>query len=352
MPAVPEAVKVALVGYGLGGSVFHAPLIDATPGLSLSAVVTGNPGRRVEVRSKYPRTAVLATLDELLAEAGEWDLVVVTTPNASHFAVAEAVVAAGVTVVIDKPVTPTSAEAQRLADLAAERGVGVIPYHNRRWDGDFLTVSELVGSGRLGRIWRFESRFERWRPDPPAPGSWKYDPNQPGNGILYDLGSHLVDQALRLFGLPSTVYAEQLRRTGDVDDDTFIALRYEAGPVVHLWASSTAAQLGPRFRVLGSEAAYVKYGMDPQEEALRSGQSPGTPGWGEEPPALWGRLGTLEAGGPLPTRPGAYPDFYAGVADHLLHGAPPPVAIEDAVAGLRILEAALRSADSGDVQTP
>lgn len=338
------------MGYGLGGSVFHAPLIDATPGLSLAAIVTGDPQRQDAARSRYPRTLILPGLDQVLGHRREWDLVVVTTPNATHFPIAEAVISAGLHAVIDKPVTPRAAEAERLARLAAEREVSVIPFHNRRWDGDFLTVADLVGGGRLGRIWRYESRFERWRPDPPATNTWKRDPGLPGGGVLYDLGVHLVDQALHLFGTPSSVYAEQLRHTGALDDDTFVALRYEAGPVVHLWASSTAAQLGPRFRVLGSEAAYVKQGMDPQEDALRSGQDPGGKGWGEEPDSAWGRLGTASGSRPLQTRAGTYQEFYAGVAAHLLRGEPPPVDLDDAVTGLRILEAAVRSAASGRVE--
>jgi predicted dehydrogenase len=227
--------------------------------------------------------------------------------------------------------------------------VSVIPYHNRRWDGDFLTVAELLASGRLGDIWRFESRFERWQPGAPAPGSWKSDPTLPGGGILFDLGSHLVDQVLQLFGRPSAVYAEMAAHAGPLDDDAFVALSYADGTAVHLWASSTAARLGPRFRILGSQRAYVKYGLDPQEAALRAGRLPSEPGWGEEPAEAWGEIGTVDGAEPVPTRPGAYQQFYAGVAEHLLGNAAPPVDVADAIAGLRVLEAAVASARSGDV---
>lgn len=340
-------VKVALVGYGLAGSVFHAPLIEATPGLSLAAVVTSDERRREAAERRYPTTPVVPTVDALPLSPDRFDLAVIATPNATHFALAEAALEAGIHVVVDKPVTTTSGEAESLSDLARRRGRSFIPYHNRRWDGDYLTVSDLVRSDRLGRILRFESRFERWRPGPPAVRSWKHDAALGGAGILYDLGSHLIDQALNLFGAPSSVYAERSRHNSSVDDDTFVALRYPAGPAVHIWVSSNAADLAPRFRVLGSERAYVKYGLDPQEEALRAGRSPTEIGWGEEAKAAWGRIGTPDGTAPVATRPGAYQDFYAAVAAHLTAGAPPPVDDRDAVAGIRVIEAAAESARSG-----
>lgn len=344
------AARVALVGFGLGGSVFHAPLIEATAGLELRAIVTSDPGRRESAQRRYPRAAIVEGIDQIVHSPADWDLVVVTTPNSSHLGLALAAVDAGIHVVVDKPITPTSAEAGRLARLARRRGVTVIPYHNRRWDGDFMTVRDLVRTGQLGQVWRFESRFERWKPGPPRPGSWKSDPDQPGGGILYDLGTHLVDQALHLFGLPAAVYAEQAGHGSPLDDDTFVALHYaQGGPAVHLWASTSAAQWGPRFRVLGSEAAYVKFGMDPQEEALKAGSVPGAPGWGEDRPEEWGRLGVLAEATPVTTRAGAYEEFYRGVARHLLEDEPPPVDVGDAIDGLKVLEAAAESARSGRV---
>lgn len=342
---VPGAVRVAVIGYGLGGSVFHAPLIAATPGMELGAIVTSDPQRRTAASSRYPGARLVESVGDLLSDPTGWDLVVVTTPNATHYPVARAVLSSGIAVVVDKPVTPTSAEAEQLEALARRQGVSVIPYHNRRWDGDYLTVKELVSSGQLGQIWRFESRFERWKPGPPAPG-WKHDPSQAGGGILYDLGSHLVDQALQLFGPPQSVYSEAAHHTSPLDDDTFVALGYGEGPAVHLWVSSTAASLGPRFRVLGSRGSYLKFGLDPQEDALRSGGTPGSPAWGSEPPERWGVMGTVEATEPVPTRSGAYHQFYAGVARHLTEGAPPPVTMAEALAGLRVLEAAVESARS------
>lgn len=346
-----EPARVGLVGYGLGGSVFHAPLISTTPGLALAAVVTSDPERAGEVRRRYPQARVAASFDGLLDDPAGLDLVVVTVPNAWHLEVAERAVAAGLPVVLDKPVTPSLAEAERLGRAAAAAGVSVIPYHNRRWDGDFLTVRRLIRAGRLGRVWRFESRFERWKPVLAA-RSWKQDPDLPGGGVLLDLGTHLVDQALVLFGTPVSVYAEVRSRRGALDDDAFVALGYADGTVSHLWASSQTAAGGPRFRVLGSQAGYVKFGMDPQEGALRAGRLPGLPGWGEEPEASWGRLGTPERSEPVRTEAGSYPVFYAGVAEHLHDGAAVPVPFTDALAGLAVLEAAVRSARSGTVEAP
>jgi predicted dehydrogenase len=259
---------------------------------------------------------------------------------------------AGLPVVVDKPIAGTAAEARALAALAAERGLLLSVFQNRRWDNDFLTLRKLMAEGELGDVWRFESRFERWRPQ--MKGGWREsgDPAEIG-GLLYDLGSHLVDQALVLFGPVEQVYAESVirRAAAETDDDTFIALTHTNGVRTHLFASSTAPQLGPRFRVLGSKAGYVKHGLDPQEAALREGGRPG-PGWGEEPEALWGKVGAgesqLSGGGiPEPTLPGDYPAYYAAVAKSLTEGAPNPVTALEAAAALDVLEAARRSAAQG-----
>lgn len=216
-------------------------------------------------------------------------------------------------------------------------------FHNRRWDGDMLTVQRLLSEGALGEVLRFESRFERWRPERAA-DAWREraDPAEAG-GILFDLGSHLVDQALVLFGPADDVYAEvDRRRPGAlVGDDVFIALRHASGVRSHLWMSHLAAQPGPRMRVLGTEAAYVKWGLDPQEEALRAGARPGDTGWGREPRESWGLLGAGEEARPVETEAGAYQCFYEGVAAALREDKPAPVTAEEAIAGLEILEAAL-----------
>ncbi|GGT14112.1 Gfo/Idh/MocA family protein [Streptomyces chromofuscus] len=347
-------LRVGLVGYGLAGSVFHAPLIATTEGLALDTVVTSHPERQEQARAEYPGVRVAATPDELFERADDLDLIVVASPNRTHVPLATTALKSGLPVVVDKPLAGTAAEARELAALADERGVLLSVFQNRRWDNDFLTLRHLLAEGELGDVWRFESRFERWRPQPK--GGWREsgDPAEIG-GLLYDLGSHVVDQALVLFGPATSVYAEaDLRRAGaETDDDTFIALTHASGVRSHLYVSATTAQLGPRFRVLGSRAGYVKYGLDPQEAALRDGQRPSASAdWGTEPESLWGRVGSGESpltdgGRPLRTLPGDYPAYYAAIAAALRDGAPNPVTALEAAAALDVLEAARRSARDG-----
>ncbi|WBO66094.1 Gfo/Idh/MocA family protein [Streptomyces camelliae] len=342
-------LRVGLIGYGLAGSVFHAPLIAAAEGLALDTVVTSNPERQEQARSEFGDVRTAGTPEELFDRAGELDLVVIASPNKTHVPLAATVLKAGLPVVVDKPLAGTAAEARDLAALAEERGLLLSVFQNRRWDNDFLTLRKLISEGELGDVRRFESRFERWRPQPK--GGWREsgDPAEIG-GLLYDLGSHVVDQALVLFGPAAEVYAEaDVRRPGaETDDDTFIALTHTNGVRSHLYVSATAPQLGPRFRVLGSAAGYVKYGLDPQEAALREGLRPG-PRWGAEPESLWGRIGAGESpltggGTPVPTLPGDYPAYYAAVADALRGTGPNPVTALEAAAALDVLEAARRSA--------
>ncbi|MFJ9734364.1 Gfo/Idh/MocA family oxidoreductase [Streptomyces sp. NPDC101171] len=355
MTATP--LRVGLIGYGLAGSVFHAPLIAATEGLTLDTVVTSNPERQEQARAEFPDVRCVGTPEELFGRADELDLIVIASPNKTHVPLATAALEAGLPVVVDKPVAGTAAEARQLAALAEERGLLLSVFQNRRWDNDFLTLRALLEKGELGDVWRFESRFERWRPRPK--GGWREsgDPAEIG-GLLYDLGSHVVDQALVLFGPVTEVYAEtDIRRPGaETDDDTFIALTHASGVRSHLYVSATTAQLGPRFRVLGSQAGFVKYGLDPQEAALRAGERPGTSAdWGTEPESLWGRLGVggppsggespVTGGGrPVPTLAGDYPAYYAAVAAALTGAGPNPVSALEAAAALDVLEAARRSA--------
>jgi predicted dehydrogenase len=343
-------LRVGLIGYGLAGSVFHAPLIAAAEGLALDTVVTSDPERQKQARAEFPGVRLASAPDDLWTRAGELDLIVIASPNRTHVPLATAALKAGLPVVVDKPVAGTAAEARELAALAEERGLLLSVFQNRRWDSDFLTLRKLLAEGELGDVWRFESRFERWRPQPG--GGWREsgDPAEIG-GLLYDLGSHLVDQALVLFGPVVSVYAEtDVRRAGaETDDDTFIALTHANGVRSHLHASATAAQLGPRFRVLGSRAGYAKYGLDPQEAALREGKRPDGPGWGLEPESHWGHVGAGESpqtggGRPEPTLPGDYPAYYAAIAGALLKGGRNPVTALEAAAALDVLEAARRSA--------
>lgn len=326
--------------------MFHAPLIEATPGLSLAAIVTSNEERRDDARRAHPRATIFHDTTQLWAHAQELDLVVVASPNRTHVPLALTALAAGLHVVVDKPLAPTAAEGRRLIDEARKRGRMLTVFQNRRWDGDFLTVQRLLSEGALGAPLRFESRFDRWRPVPK--GGWREEgaPEEAG-GLLYDLGSHLIDQALVLFGPASHVYAELDRRrpSVEVDDDAFVALTHASGVRSHLFMSVVAAQPGPRFRVLGSEAAYVKHGLDVQEAALRSNPRVDSTGFGEDPRDAWGLLGQGDETRPVTTEVGGYQRFYEGVVVALRGGAPPPVDPADAVAALEIIEAARRSSE-------
>ena len=344
MSEITGPLRVGLVGYGLAGSVFHAPLIATTPGLTLRTVVTTSPQRRAQLAREHPGARAVDSVEQLLADSSALDLVVVASPNRTHVPAARAALEAGLAVVVDKPLAATSAEARELIALAADRGALLTVFQNRRWDSDFRTVQKLIADGALGTVHRYESRFERWSAQA-GPG-WRESPDPvDAGGVLYDFGSHLVDQALNLFGPADTVYAEiDARRPGaTVDDDAFVALTHASGVHSHLWMSACAAQLGPRLRVLGNRAAYTVHGLDPQEDALSRGQRPG-PGWGAVAEPGWGMLGTLDSARAQPSLPGDYPAFYRGVAAALREGAPTPVDAEDAVAVLEVLEAARRSA--------
>ncbi|MEH0845406.1 Gfo/Idh/MocA family oxidoreductase [Micromonospora sp. CPCC 205711] len=344
------ALRVGLLGYGVAGRVFHAPLIAATPGLTLHAVVTANPERREQVRHEHPDARLVDDPDLLWRAPDALDLVVVATPNKQHVPMARAAIAAGLPVVVDKPLAASAAEGRALVDEARRRNVPLTVFQNRRWDGDFLTARRLVTQGELGRVTRFESRFERWRPAIKPGWREKGAPDEAG-GALYDLGAHLVDQAVQLFGPVSHVYAEVDRRRpgAQVDDDAFVALTHAGGVRSHLWMSALAAQLGPRLRILGDRAAYTSYGLDVQEDALRDGARPDAPGFGEVTPDRYGQLGVDGELRPVPTEAGRYLDFYAQVATALHDGAPMPVDPHDAVETVALIELAHRSAERGEV---
>jgi predicted dehydrogenase len=335
-------LRVGLLGYGLAGSTFHAPLIAATPGLHLATVVTGNAQRQAQARREHRGVAVVPSAAELWARADEHDLVVVATPNAVHAALAREALAHGLRVVVDKPLAVSSAEARRLVAEAEARGLLLTVFHNRRWDSDQLTLRRLLADGELGSVHRYESRFERWRPQV-APTKWRERLSAAeGGGVLLDLGSHLVDQAVQLFGPVRRVYAEVAARRADAsDDDAFLALAHAGGVHSHLSMSALAGSPGPRLRVLGNLGAYVVDPVDGQEDALRAGLRPDTsPSWGDEPRERWGRLVRGEAVEPVPTERGRWDLFYPAVAAALREGGPPPVDPWDAVGVLEVLEAA------------
>ncbi len=344
-------LSVGLIGYGVAGAAFHAPLVDALPGLRLASVVTASAERAAEVSRAHPGAAVLASADELLAASGSHDVVVVAAPNRTHVPLALAALDAGLHVVVDKPLAASVKDGERLAAAASSSGLVAAVFHNRRWDGDFLTLQRLVREGQLGELWRLESRFERWRPSVRS-DSWREAPDPAdAGGMLFDLGSHLIDQALCLLGPVARVYAELDRRRGGaaVDDDAFVALEHRGGARSHLWMSQTAAQPGPRFRALGSRGAFVKWGLDVQEDALRAGARADSPGFGVEPQSGWGVVGAGEDVESVETEPGRYVAFYEALERAIRTGSPPPVALEAGVEVLRVIEAAIESAAGGTV---
>ena len=343
-------LNVAIVGYGLAGSVFHAPLIATTDGLRVAAIVTNNPKRKREAKAAFPEASILIDPEQLWSNRHTCDLVVIATPNEHHAPLAMAAIDAGLPVVIDKPMAVTVKEANDLVLASQEKNVFLSVFQNRRWDNDFLTVRRLIGSDMLGQILRFESRFERYRPQPKE-NAWREsgDPAQAG-GLLYDLGSHLIDQCVNLFGKPKEVYCEMnVRRPGaKADDDTFVALTYESGVIAHLWMSAVARMAAPRVRICGLKGTYEKYGLDPQEDALRAGRTPKDPDWGKEDPSKWGRIKSeidgLAFDGQIETLPGAYQWYYSLVRDAILKNGAPPVEPGDALITMQIIEAALDSA--------
>jgi predicted dehydrogenase len=355
-----DRIGVAVIGYGLAGSVFHAPLIAAVPDLELRAIVTGNPERRQRAEKDFPDARLLATADQLWGDTSGIGLVVVATPNEYHAAQAITALEHGLAAVVDKPMALGPAEAGAMVDAAERTGKVLAVFHNRRWDSDFLLLRGMVESDQLGGLFRLESRFERYRPDV-DPGSWRERSTpEAGGGLLLDLGSHLIDQAVVLLGRPIGVYAEirQVRPGALADDDCFLALDFASGTRAHLWMSNLATMIGPRWRAWGSRKALEVWGLDPQEAYIRGGGRPGDPGYGEPNGSQRatlttpGEAGLAGVGDEVPLPAGRYGDFYAGVAGAIRGLGPVPV---PALAGrdvLVVIEAARRSVASGTVVSP
>jgi scyllo-inositol 2-dehydrogenase (NADP+) len=345
-------IRVALIGYGIGGAVFHAPLVSAVEGLALTAIVTRSKEKIEQARGDFPQAKILATAEEIFENARNYDLVIVTSPNRYHFPQAKAALEAGLHVVIDKPMATTSGHCLELIALAKKQNRLLSVFHNRRMDGDFCTVKKIIDEDLLGQIVRFESRFERYRPLP-KPGAWRELGSElDGGGLLFDLGSHLIDQACNLFGRPIEVYCEldKRRPAVETDDDCFVALRFASGVRAHLWASVMCRIKGPRFRLLGLRGSFEKYGMDPQEDALRAGMRPSDRAWGKDSELLWGTVDTEVHGLPvqekIETLDGSYQTFYKKVlaAMRALSTDLLPVCAVDAYQAATILEAAKKSA--------
>jgi predicted dehydrogenase len=338
-------IRVGLIGFGMAGRVFHGPLISSVDGLELAAVLersSDNAARR------YPRIITYRSLDAILADAS-LGLFVVATPTGTHSEVASQLLQAGKHVIVDKPMSTASAQIAELIQLAAANDCLLFPFHNRRWDSDFLTIQKLLREGLLGRLVYLESRFDRWRPNPPSDRLWKEDPNA-GGGVLMDLGTHIADQALYLFGLPEAVAADVLceRDWARANDAFQLRLRYP-GFTVALGANSLSMPPRPRFHIRGSKGNFWKWGLDPQEAALNQIVRIADPGWGRELPENWGTLNVDVEGGSVsrPVAPvlGDYRLYYAGVRDALLGKAAAPVPAIDAWRVARLLEWAVESSE-------
>jgi scyllo-inositol 2-dehydrogenase (NADP+) len=309
-------VRVGLIGFGLAGQAFHAPVIRAVPGMQLACILERNGTKSHE---KYPDVRVARSVAEFLEDAGI-QLCVIATPNDSHFPLARACLQAGRHVVVDKPFAPTLAESHELVRLAAERHLLITVYQDRRWDGDFQTVKKIVSSGVLGRTVEYECRFDRFRLEPKA-NAWRERASQPAAGVLFDLGPHVIDQALILFGQPKAVTASAFcqRETSQVDDAFDVCFEYP-GLRAMLRARIVAFAPGPHFLIHGTNGTFLKYGMDPQEARLRAEDCSKQPDWGsdwgEEPEELWGTLSLVgKPSEKLKTERGDYREFYANVRD-------------------------------------
>ena len=346
IPVQPEAmmneINVGLIGYGIAGRVFHAPVIQSVPGLKLKKVVERHAD---ESRKNYPWVEVVRHAAAVLQDE-EIDLVVITTPNDSHFELARQSLLANKHVVVEKPFTTTSAEARQLIELSRAQNRIISVHQNRRWDGDFQTVKRVLEAKLLGRMVEYESHFDRFR-NHAQPGAWR-EAEGPGSGVLFDLGSHLIDQAQVLFGLPQMISADiRTQREFAKTDDNFELILHLDALKVTLKAGMLAREQSPRFILHGTNGSFIKYGLDPQEEALKQGLAPTAPKWGEEPEEQWGTLNIdihgLHVKGRIETIAGCYQAYYQNLVDAIKGRAELAVKPEEAMNTIRIIELAIQS---------
>ena len=336
-----KPIRTALVGYGNVAEKMHAPLISVCRDLDFVAVVERN-GNRCE--EKFHKLRTFRSLDDLLEEDCA-DLICITTPNEYHFPMAKQCLLAGKHVVVDKPVTIYSHEAEELEKIAVEKGLICSVFQNRRYDGDFRTLQKLVAENTLGELVYLESHFDRFRPN--ISENWR-EKEVPGNGITYDLGSHLIDQVVLLFGKPDSIYADiQKQRKNAVADDYFDISMYYPGLKARVTAGVLVNVPTPKFLLLGEKGSYQKFFLDVQEQAFKDGKIPEGPDWGVDPEERWGKLYLENETIPYPTLPGDYRIFYQNVADAILKETPLQVTLPQTISVLKIIEASFKSAQEG-----
>lgn len=345
-----ETIHVALASYGMSGEIFHAPLIAAHPHFQLKTVLERH---REKSKEQYPEVKVVKSYEALLND-DDIDLVVVNTPNPLHFEMCKQALEAGKHVVIEKPFTNTAEEAEKLIQLAKENNRVLTVFQNRRWDGDFLTVQKVVNSGLLGKLVEFEAHYDRYR-NYVEQNTWKEE-TAPGSGILYNLGSHMIDQAMVLFGMPKNITAKLgvQREGGHVQDFYHLILGYDHMQVV-LKSSYLVREQGPRYILHGNLGSFIKYGLDPQEDALKAGTAPGSKGWGVEPESQWGKINTTTKGldviGTVASEAGNYLLFYDNVYEAIREQKPLKVTPEEARDVIKVIEGAMESNKTGQTFT-
>lgn len=343
---MPKKIKTGLCSYGMSGLVFHGPLLRIHPGFEVTHVLERTKNHSAAL---YGREVIVRDFNDLISDRA-LDLIVVNTPDHTHYEMAKAALNAGKHVVVEKPFVQEAAQAEELIALAKQKGLVLTIFQNRRWDSDFLTVRRVIDNGFLGRLVEFESHYDRYR-NFIQPGTWK-ESAENGAGIVYNLGSHLIDQALCLFGKPAGVYADLriVRTDGEVQDFFDIDLIYP-DVKVKLKSSYLVRESGPRFMLHGTEGSFLKWGLDPQEDELKKGILPNAPGWGAEPEAEWGLLNTTLGGlhlkGRVETVPGNYPAFYANLYDVLTAGADLAVKPGEALLAMQVIGAVFESAEKG-----
>lgn len=337
-----KKVKTALIGFGSAGRIYNAPIIKSVSGYTIEKILTSSSENIRAAQKDFPQASVVQDYDEILQDENI-DLVVILTPNHLHYTHAKKALLHGKHVVVEKPVTSTVREAEELIHLAREKNLVLSVNHNRRWDSDFVTVQKLTKEQRLGEIVEYEAHFDRFRHE--VKNSWKENKEYPGTGILYDLGSHLIDQALTLFGLPDEIFADiRMQRKEAKVPDSFEILLFYPGLKVTLKAGMLVKEKGPTFSIFGTRGTFLKYGADVQEEALKKGLNPAdNPDWGTEPEETWGKLNTLDEDKKIKSLKGDYRRLYENVYKAILDQEPLLVNAEQARDVIKVIELACQS---------